>query len=232
MSFPPSPYSASFLASIQRTVTHERLLRYLGAAAQNISNALLLYENNVALSEIMYGLLHGIEVSMRNAMHYCLKASYGRDDWYDVAPLSAYWRDQVNHAKDKVRSATGLILPGKVIAELTFGFWVDLTGKHYKNSLWLGRKLSAAFPQTSKPRGDIHLRLKAVQLLRNRISHHERILTSQRKLYTGYALLTLTEVLECVDWVCADTAAWLRDRFRYAEAQRILADVYATGVTL
>jgi hypothetical protein len=98
----------------------------------------------------MYGLLHGIEVAVRNAMHHAMTTSYRRTDWYDAAPLSAYWRDQVNDAKGKVRSATGAMLPRKVLAELTFGFWVDLTGRYYNNSLWLGRKLSTAFPNTTK----------------------------------------------------------------------------------
>ena len=232
MPFPPSPYSTAFLVSIQRTVTQERLLRYLAATGGDLPNALILYEHNVALSEIMYGLLHGLEVTVRNAIHHHLKASYGREDWYDAAPLTVYWRDQVNNAKDKVKDAAGVILPGKVIAELTFGFWVDLTGKHYNNPLWLGRKLSTAFANTTKTRHDILTRLKEVQRLRNRISHHERILTSRNKVYTGDTFLTLAEVLVCVDWVCADTAAWLKTRFRYAEAQRILTTVSSIGVRL
>jgi hypothetical protein len=230
MPFPISPYSANFLVSIQRTVTHERLQRYLTATGANVPHALMLYELNVALSETMYGLLHGLEVSVRNAMDYRLKDSYVRDDWYEVAPLTPYWRDQVNNAKDKVRDAAGVALPGKVIAELTFGFWVDLTGNRYNNPLWLGQRLSAAFPNTTKPRQEIHTRLKEVQRLRNRISHHERILTSRNRLYNGSRVfLTLDEVLECIHWVCADTADWLRRRFRYAAAQGILNRIVSIG---
>jgi hypothetical protein len=71
-----------------------------------------------------------------------------------------------------------------------------------------------------------------VQRLRNRISHHERILTSHNRLYTGDTFLTLDQVLECVDWVCTDTCGWLKSRFRYAEAQHILAAVTSTGAHL
>ena len=230
MPFPLSPYSDEFLVSIQRTVTHERLQRYLTATDKNLPNALMLYEQNVALSETMYGLLHGLEVSVRNAMDHHLKASFVRDDWYDVAPLKQYWRDKVNEAKDNVKDAHGVALPGKVIAELTFGFWIDLTSTYNNNSLWLGRKLSAAFPNTTKPRHEIHTRMKEVQRLRNRISHHERILTSRMQFYIGgRVFLTLDQVLECVDWVCADTAGWLKTRFRYADAQRILNTIISIG---
>jgi hypothetical protein len=165
-------------------------------------------------------------------MHHHLKTSYSRDDWYDAAPLTPYWRDQVNNAKDKVKDAAGLILPCKVVAELTFGFWVDLTGRHYNNPLWVGRRLSAAFPNTTSPRHDVLTRLKEIQRLRNRISHHERILTSRGKLYTGGGFLTLPEVLAPTDWVCADTASWLKVRFRYVAAQRVLTAVPSFGVRL
>jgi hypothetical protein len=233
MPFPESPYTAAFLVSIQRTVTRERLQRYLTSTGGNLPNALMLYEHNVALSETLYGLLHGVEVAVRNAIDHHLKASYGRDDWYDAAPLKPYWRDQVDEAKDKVKDSAGVVLPGQVIAELTFGFWVELAGNYYNNPLWLGRKLGAAFPNTTKCREDIHTRLKQVQRLRNRLSHHERILTSRNRLYNGSTVfLTLDEVIECADWVCADTSAWLKTRFRYATVQRILSTIISIGVRL
>jgi hypothetical protein len=228
MPFPPSPYNPQFLTSIERTVTKERLGRYLGATHQDVANALLLYEYNIALSEALYGLLHGLEVTVRNAVHHALTASYGSANWYDAAPLSAYWRDEVAKAKGRVGTTT----PGKVIAELTFGFWVDLISKPNHNHLWMGKKLSTAFPNTMLRRDQIHQRLKIVQALRNRISHHEPILTSRNTLYTGYDFLTLAEFLECVEWVCVQAAHWIKTRFRYAEAQRILAAVNATGVSL
>jgi hypothetical protein len=118
MPFPPSPYTPQFLASIERTVTSERLRRYLWATRQDVANALLLYEYNVALSEALYGLLHGLEVTVRNAMHHALAASYGTAAWYDRAPLSTYWSERIADAKRKAGATT----PGKVIAELTSAF--------------------------------------------------------------------------------------------------------------
>jgi hypothetical protein len=56
----PPPYSAQLLASVERTITKERLTRYLGATRQHIPKALALYEYNVQLSEGLYGLLHGL----------------------------------------------------------------------------------------------------------------------------------------------------------------------------
>jgi hypothetical protein len=89
-----------------------------------------------------------------------------------------------------------------------------------------------AFPHAAQARNLIHSHLKAVQRLRNRISHHERILTSRRRFNTGDTFLSLIAVLQCVGWVCPETAAWLATRFRYTAAQNILDDVAAFGVLL
>ena len=191
----PSPYSAQFLASIERTITKERLTRYLGATGQNVSRALELYEYNVQLSEVLYGLLHGLEVTVRNAEHDALTASYGTPTWYDAAPLSPYWKDRITHAKAKSGAAGK---PGKVVSELTFGFWVDLLKRSNHRILWVERKLHTAFPNARGIRASIHGRLKAIQLLRNRISHHEPVLTAASTLYNGDGFLTPPELLECV----------------------------------
>jgi len=135
---PVRAYSAHFLVSIERTVTKERVTRYLRATRQDVHQALHLYEYNVQLSEVVYGLLHGIEMMIRNAR----------------APRA------------------------------------------------------------------------------KRISHHEPVLTSSERLYAGHDFITLPELLECVEWVCADTAEWMKTHFRYSEAERILFQVKATGLSL
>jgi len=225
----PSPYSAQFLASIERTITKDRLARYLGATGQDVSRALELYEHNVRLSEALYGLLHGLEVTVRNAEHHAPTASYGTPTWYDAAPLFPYWRDQVTEAKAKPGVAGK---PEKVVPELTFGFWVDLLKRQNHRSLWVGRKLQGAFPNACRHRALIHERLKAIQLLRNRVSHHEPVLTSANAICDGAGLITLPELLEAVEWVCVDTAQWMKARFRYADAKRILREVAAMKISL
>ena len=108
----PAPaYSPQFLRSIERTITKVRLSRYL-AATSDLTQAVQLYEFNIELSEALYGILHGIEVSLRNAAHHALSNSYGAQDWYDQAPLTVHWMRVVRDAKNKVG---GNAAPGKVI---------------------------------------------------------------------------------------------------------------------
>jgi hypothetical protein len=89
-----------------------------------------------------------------------LTASYRTPAWYDAAPLSPYWQDQIARAKVRPGAAGK---PGKVIAELTFGFWVDLLQASNHRALWVNQKLNRAFPHAAgKTRFDIHERLKAI----------------------------------------------------------------------
>jgi hypothetical protein len=83
-------YSPSFLKSIERTTTRERLKCYLRATGQDLPEALALYEQNVALSEALYGLLHWLEVAVRNAADGVLAVGYQTPAWYDHAPFPPY----------------------------------------------------------------------------------------------------------------------------------------------
>lgn len=66
--------------------------------------------------------------------------------------------------------------PGKVIAELSFGFWRQLTTNAMEKTVWVPY-LHTAFPQgTSRSR--IDSQVSAVNRLRNRIAHHEPLFTS------------------------------------------------------
>jgi hypothetical protein len=246
----PPPYSTELINAIVRTITIERLHRYLKATGNDPFKAMELYELNVKLSAILYGLLNGLEVAVRNAEHIALTNSYGTPRWYDTpimpnfgkpnpgcegpswhdyAPLSEYWRDKVNEAKTSPGIGNR---PGKIIAELTFGFWVDLLQTQNHWSLWVGRKLHLAFPNARRHRKLIHERLKAVQLLRNRISHHEPIITSTNTLYNGDGYISLGDIIETVEWVCPHTALWLKTQFGYEEADQILKAVAALKITL
>ncbi len=99
-------------------------------------------------------------------------------------------------------------------------------------SLWVNRNLNAAFPYARRHRSLIHERLKHIQLLRNRISHHEPVLTAGSAVYNGGTVLSLPQILECVQWVCPEAAQWMRAKFRYDDAERVLRTVGAMNVLL
>ena len=43
--------------------------------------ALQLYEKNVAVSEALFGILHGVEITVRNSLHHALSGDIGLEDW-------------------------------------------------------------------------------------------------------------------------------------------------------
>jgi hypothetical protein len=236
-------YTAEFLACIDRVISQERLSRYLAATKGDMGEALELYEHNIAISEALFGFLHGLEVAVRNSIHYTLRRDLGIPTWYEgggalpwsatgeTLSLTAVMADMVKDAKAKLPPTA---LPGKVIAELTFGFWPNILTKRFHSTLWVP-SLHRAFPHATAPRNKIHLRLEVIRRLRNRLAHHEPILTSHNEVYTGFKdqpYIALSSILECVEWVSEDAALWLKAKSRYRRAEELLLAVSKMGIAL
>lgn len=64
--------------------------------------------------------------------------------------------------------------PGKVIAQLTFGFWRYLTSSAHEVTLWRPA-LHHAFPPGTR-RSELDGRISRLHELRNRVAHHEPLL--------------------------------------------------------
>ena len=95
----------------------------------------------------------------------------------------------------KLQNKKHKISTGSIIAELTFGFWVNLCKKSYKNSLWDKQGFfDSVFPDFDKyftsPTWDktkvIFPVLKEVLRLRNRIFHHEIIINNKNGIENCY----------------------------------------------
>src|SRR5699024_7998637 len=75
-------------------------------------------------------------------------------------------------------------LPGKVIAQLTFGFWRYLTSAAHEVTLWRPA-LHHAFP-TGTARPDVDARLGRLHSLRNRVAHHEPLDRKSTRLNSSH----------------------------------------------
>lgn len=69
----------------------------------------------------------------------------------------------------------GATIPrGKIIAELSFGFWRFLLARQYKTNLW--PDLASAFPHApNRALATVEDPVKRLHKFRNRIAHHEGI---------------------------------------------------------
>ncbi|WP_328698501.1 hypothetical protein [Streptomyces sp. NBC_00342] len=117
---------------------------------------------------------------LRNALDAQLIAGQQRrdrtTDWYTdrKVPLGDKARADIAQAQQRAGRRGAAILRGKVIAELSFGFWRFLLARQYKTKLW--PDLAGAFrhapdralPMVEDPVARLHK-------FRNRIAHHEGI---------------------------------------------------------
>ena len=103
----------------------------------------------------LWEVLGHVEVVLRNARHDTLTARHQRrgraGHWYadPVGELPQHARDDVGRAKQRLLRAGAPPLPGKIVAELGFGFWRFLLARRYTASLWPA--LRPAFPYLPGP---------------------------------------------------------------------------------
>jgi hypothetical protein len=214
-------------SSLQASISTERLSKYLAATKGNMANAITLYEMNVKVSQILYGALHGYEITLRNALHGQLTKYFGRSDWYSVVPLNQKDEALIREALEKLGNRG--FSPDAVIAELKLGFWTGLTAGGYQADLW-GPCLSKAFPNVSPNRKVIHALLSDIKSLRNRVAHHERVFSGRGVLYAGMHPIQKSvklyirpeKIIECISWICADTAQWISKASRLQECVSII----------
>lgn len=173
-----------------------RFQRYVTECAGDRAKALELYEWNVAFGQaLMHDIAH-VEVALRNSYDRAISARWApATHWLLHAESPAVmpiWRTKsvkgikrgsdVNflnrQAVDKAiaRCGYGRATPGKVLAELTFGFWRQFTTNAMEKSVWVPY-LHTAFPAGTR-RHDVDAQIEAVNKLRNRIAHHEPLITS------------------------------------------------------
>ena len=205
-------------AALSRAHSPERLAPYR-CPGDDDAAVLARYLWNTQLGEALYPTLQALEVALRNSVHAAITRAYGRADWYDGTPpiLQARQQDLVAEAKATLRAAGKPIAPGRLVAELPFGFWTSLFNVYYETKsggdprLW-PRLLRPAFPHIPRhirTRRTISRALNDVRHLRNRVSHHEPIWHNPRlPLQHG-------EVLETIRWISPELAdvVGLIDRF-------------------
>ncbi|MGH3608633.1 MAG: hypothetical protein ACRDRD_11185 [Pseudonocardiaceae bacterium] len=166
---------------------------YLQIARQDRHLAVTLYEWNAAISSAFHHDLAHLEVGLRNAYDRALSRGVqpGGQHWV-FQPLVFFppqmktaangrpvddnkkSRDQLEQAirqATPARGAASQAAPGKVIAELSFGFWRYLTSRRQHQPLWAPYLHHAFVPGTARRVVDDHA--DKLHRLRNRVAHHE-----------------------------------------------------------
>lgn len=176
-----------YATEIRRALSDERLESY--GFGRSDDEKLANYLWNIALCEALYPSLHALEIVLRNAMFRAGENVFGHMRTADVA----CWLDAdppilhpgevaaVEAAKTRLVQRNTPLLPGRLIAELSFGFWTALFDVRYEQTriLWprllSGHFLDRATPRSMRSRKALSPLLNRIRHLRNRVFHHEPV---------------------------------------------------------
>lgn len=171
-----------------------RFKRYVEACGGDAVRALELYEWNAQLGQALMRDIGHFEIALRNAYDVAVSHRWrGNDHWLldpespAVAPIWRIKKDRtglkrgvdVNYPNrrtvDRAIHRCGGVraTPGKVIAELSLGFWSHLTSASHEKSLWVPYLHPAFPPGTNRP--NVDKTISDITAVRNRIAHHEPI---------------------------------------------------------
>ena len=169
-----------FFQKIEAILNSERLDAYRGDGADE-ALTLSRYALNMALSESLYPALQFAEIALRNVIHKAMSDHLGADTWFieSRARLLEWQRRSVIEAKRKLADNQKPETPGRVVAELNFGFWTGFFNREHAQT-GIGHFLAGrSFPHAPRDEQDftkLGHRWKKIRDLRNRVFHHERIL--------------------------------------------------------
>lgn len=154
-----------------------------------------------------------VEVIVRNALDAALTGWASTrapgTSWLDLADLDDRGREDVAKARNRA-TRWGKVpeVHGKVIAELSLGFWRFLVESRYYGPLWVPAAYRA-FPHGPEDRRTcqkaVAARMKQLMVVRNRAAHHEPI--HRRALDNDLRAATDLSM-----WVSQDAGAWLAEK--------------------
>lgn len=190
---------AEFVAQLTQALSGERLGAYRDHTGGNGLQLFSHYVWNIALSESLYPALQVLEVALRNSIHTAASEHFAREDWFNDRNVVSIPREisALNKALCTLGRKKKPLDPGRIIAELNFGFWTSLLDRRYEQVLWpcLLRATFPKMPRSQRTRTNLSRRFQNIRYLRNRIFHHEPI-WHWRDLPQQHS-----ETLEAIAWI-------------------------------
>jgi hypothetical protein len=201
-------------ARIIEALSEERFGRYLQLSNGDHDDALKLYTLNSRLSESLYIPLQMLEISLRNRIHSVASQ-------LPIGDKSKLWffrpeflkncrqREHLDNAARGLLEPDISAEPGRVVAKLPFGYWTAFFGKDYEN-MWQSGLNRVAKREDGKglTRKDFSLPLDRLRNLRNRIAHHEPIIT-------GDLEADHDSILRITGWLSPAAQAWSHANSRF-----------------
>ena len=131
---------------IERIISNERLQPYLTYHKDNQEKAIQHYKSNILVSEAFYPLLSILEIGLRNSIDYQLTIRFNDKNWFEnhefIKIASRFQIDRISDARSNILSEKKEITSGRIISELSFGFWTSLFDTKFEMTLWKTLRLA------------------------------------------------------------------------------------------
>ena len=196
-------------AILERIISKERIEPYLRHHKNDLEKAIAHYKSNILISEAFYPLLSILEIGLRNSIDFQLAHRFNDKNWFEnhefIKIASRFQIDRIADARTSILSEKKEITSGRIISELSFGFWTSLFDTKFEMIHW--KNLRLAFPNCPKDirkRKTMSSKFNGIRKLRNRIFHHEAI-TWNLDVIESYK----NEIMEGIAWLNNDLLNWL-----------------------
>lgn len=203
--------------------SRDRVSRYLGACNGDKRKAMTLYRENLRLSQEMFTILSCFEVTLRNRIDMKLIGQLG-EDWLRDSIMSggiftgnsfnATYRIVSNVYHQLIRD--NAYSHNKLLSGMEFGVWKYMfSNPQYRAT---GRVLLDIFPEKPVSTPDIQYNnvfffneLHGINLLRNRIAHHEPICFSlnERVVDVSHTEAIYNRIVKLFEWMAIDYRSML-----------------------
>src|SRR5574344_1924286 len=172
----------------QSTISIERLMSFVlpEENPENVSAEILIkrYEENILISQAFYPVLSTLEITLRNSIDTMMKTKFGAN-WIEnelakQTILQDYDYKVLKETSEKIclKYKDEKFLNGKIISNLTLGFWVSLCSKKYNVSIWTKqgcfRGVFVNYPHNKQEQiHEISKKLTSIKKLRNKAFHYK-----------------------------------------------------------
>ena len=186
-----------FYQNIEDIFTQSRLSVYKKDGVDDVT-CLARYLFNIEICKSLYPALHIFEITLRNSIDRTLSNYAKTQNWYDVLPIDTESKNKIEEAKRKIKKHGKSITHDRIISELTLGFWTSFLTKRYSQYTFQSviiKKCLKNVPLENKNIKSLQKIFEKMRLLRNRVSHYERLI-HWKDLKDQHL-----QLLECIQWL-------------------------------
>jgi hypothetical protein len=173
---------------------------------------------NAQVGEAFHMPIQTVEVGLRNCVNIALTQKFGAEWWQNSTFTAITDGERVADLEQvtrRIRNRNLRLTTDQIVAGLSFGYWVAMLQPRYNPQIW-SSQLRTAFPNLPPGRSRKSIAESAAQVatLRNRISHHEPLIS--RDLSVDFS-----NIMNLLSWICPVTEAWIRPHCRIPSIMRL-----------